>query len=160
MSPYMAAISLISPTDSRFAAAGVTSGAATSPTIAKTASIRPVSRRRFMTQHHTRLGTLEGASTSIIRQTAIRTRKSAESAMVEVRAPYPKLSAPRKCIKDCRLFAPNRMTSYRWGVPPSIPGDPAGMPGTANPVAVGRCSRKSSHGGSGRLAVYKFPPRI
>ena len=38
MSPDMADISLISPTGSRFAAAGVTSGAVTSPTITRTAS--------------------------------------------------------------------------------------------------------------------------
>src|SRR6266851_4247890 len=80
MSPAIAAISLISPTDSHFAAAGVTSGAATSPTITKTARRRPVSRRRFMTQHHTRLGTLKGALISHVRQTAIRARKNVESA--------------------------------------------------------------------------------
>src|SRR5882762_316855 len=68
MSPDMADISLISPTGSGFAAAGVTSGAATSPTITKTASRRPMSRRRFMVHHHTRRGTWEGGSTSHIRQ--------------------------------------------------------------------------------------------
>jgi len=44
MSPDIAAIPLISPTGRRFAAAGVTSGAATKPTITKTASKRPMSR--------------------------------------------------------------------------------------------------------------------
>src|SRR6266850_1131884 len=62
MSPDIADISLISPTGSGFAAAGVTSGAATSPTITKTASRRPMSRRRFMTHHHTGQGTWEGRS--------------------------------------------------------------------------------------------------
>ena len=49
MSPDMLDISLISATGSRFAAAGVTSGAATSPTMTKTASRRAISRRRFIT---------------------------------------------------------------------------------------------------------------
>src|SRR5258708_39530682 len=60
MSPDIAAISLISPTGRRFAAAGVTRGAATKPTITKTASKRPMRRRRFMTYHHTEWGTWEG----------------------------------------------------------------------------------------------------
>src|SRR6266487_4170591 len=70
MSSLMAAISLISPTDSRFAAADVISGATTNPTITKTASRRPMSRRRFITQHHTRRETLEGAFISLVRQPA------------------------------------------------------------------------------------------
>jgi hypothetical protein len=53
MSSDIAAILLISPTGIRFATTGDTSGATTSPTITKTASKRPMSRRRFMTYHHT-----------------------------------------------------------------------------------------------------------
>ena len=48
MSPDIAAISLISPKASRLAADDVTSGAATSPAITKTASRRAMSRRRFI----------------------------------------------------------------------------------------------------------------
>jgi hypothetical protein len=62
MSPDIADISLVSATGSRFAAAGVTSGATTNPTITKTASRRPMSRRRFMSYHHTGWGTWEGCS--------------------------------------------------------------------------------------------------
>src|SRR5258706_16379691 len=76
MSPDMADISLISPTGSGFAAAGVTSGAATSPTITRTASRRPMSRRRFMTYHHTGQGTWEGRSTSHVRQPTSKTEKA------------------------------------------------------------------------------------
>jgi hypothetical protein len=66
MSPDIAAMSLISLTDSRFAAAGDTSGAATSPAITKTASKRPMSRRKFMSQHHTAGATWEGRSFHIV----------------------------------------------------------------------------------------------
>jgi hypothetical protein len=66
MSPDIAAMSLISLTDSRFAAAGDTSGATTSPAITKTASKRPMSRRRFMSQHHTAGATWEGRSFHIV----------------------------------------------------------------------------------------------
>jgi hypothetical protein len=66
MSPDMAAISLISPTSARFATAGVTSGAATSPTITKTASRQPMSRRRFMTDYHTGRGAWKGRSVHIV----------------------------------------------------------------------------------------------
>ena len=59
MSPDIAVISVISAAAGRFAAAGVTSGAATSPTITKTASKRPMSRRRSMAHHHTGLGAWE-----------------------------------------------------------------------------------------------------
>ncbi len=48
ISPDMADISVISATEIRFAAAGVTSGAATSPAITSIASKRPMSRRAFM----------------------------------------------------------------------------------------------------------------
>lgn len=58
----IAAISVISATARRFAAAGVTSGAATSPTITKTATRRPMSRRRFITRYPTGPGTWEGPS--------------------------------------------------------------------------------------------------
>src|SRR5258708_26795426 len=75
MSPDMADISLISLKGSSFAAAGATSGAAASPTITKTASRRPMSRRRFMTHHHTGLEAWQAWSTSHACQDASKTEK-------------------------------------------------------------------------------------
>lgn len=63
MSPDIAVISAAA---GGFAAAGVTSGAATSPTITKTASKRPMSRRRFMAYHHTGLGAWEAPLLHIV----------------------------------------------------------------------------------------------
>ncbi len=65
MASEIAAISVISAAI-RVAAAGVTSGAATSPTITKTVSKRPMSRRRFMAHHHTWLGAWEAPSFHIV----------------------------------------------------------------------------------------------
>jgi hypothetical protein len=67
MSPDMADMSLISAAASRFAAAGVTSGAATSPTMTNIASKRPMSRRTFMTYHHIGRGILKAGTTSHVR---------------------------------------------------------------------------------------------
>lgn len=66
MSLDIAGISVISTTAKRFAAAGVTSGAKTSPTITKTASKRPMSRRTSMAHHHMRLGTWEASLHHIV----------------------------------------------------------------------------------------------
>ena len=57
ISPDMTDIFIAEP-----AAAGVASGAATSPAITITASKRPMSRHKFITYHHTRRGTWEGRS--------------------------------------------------------------------------------------------------
>src|SRR5260370_17719097 len=79
VSPDIADISLISPTGSGFAGAGVTNGAATSPAITKTASRRPMSRRRFIDYHPTGRGTWEGRSASHIRQPTTKMAKDAET---------------------------------------------------------------------------------
>src|SRR5579883_520152 len=62
MSPDIAVISVISAAAKSFAAAGVTSGAKTSPTTSETASKRPKSRRISIAHHHMRSGTWEGLS--------------------------------------------------------------------------------------------------
>jgi hypothetical protein len=49
------------------------------------------------------------------------------------------------------------MTSYRWGVPPSIPGEPTGMPGTAKPMAVGRFSRSRRTAVAGTCPSSTYP---
>ena len=114
MSPDMADISLISPTGSGLAAAGVTSGAATSPTITKTASRRPMSRRRFMAHHHTGGGTWEGSSTSHIRQPTAEDGKRCRNLiwLTVIRRRQLTSSAPIARMKVCRPPAPKRTTSY------------------------------------------------
>src|SRR6266478_3085103 len=79
MSAGIVDISLISPTGGRLAAAGVTSGAATSPTITKTASRRQMSRRKFMAYHHTGRGTWEGRSFHMFARQLIACGKSPEN---------------------------------------------------------------------------------
>ncbi|MBX9821258.1 hypothetical protein [Afipia birgiae] len=62
MSADIADISLISAADNSFAAAGVTSGEATSPAIAKIASKRLMNREQFIAQHPIGSWTWEGRS--------------------------------------------------------------------------------------------------
>ncbi|MCR6732579.1 MAG: hypothetical protein NVV83_00025 [Afipia sp.] len=62
MSADIADISLITAADSGFAATGVTSGEATSPAIAKTASKRLMNRQKFIAQHPIGSWTWEGRS--------------------------------------------------------------------------------------------------
>jgi hypothetical protein len=158
ISPGMADISFISPTGSDFAAAGATSGAATSPTITKTARRRPMSRRRFMSHHHTGPGTCEGPPLHMFARLLIACAKALKTLLVSLApAPHPTFSTPTKCIKGCRLVFPKRTTSYRWGIPPSIPGDPAGIPGTANPMAVGRFSRSRRTAAAGTCPSSTYP---
>ena len=54
------------------------------------------------------------------------------------------LRSPTKLMYVRRPLGPNRTTSYFSGVPPSMPGEPIGMPGTASPVAArsSACARR------------------
>jgi len=49
---------------------------------------------------------------------------------------------PRKRMYVRRPLGPNKTTSYRSGLPPSMPGEPIGMPGTTSPVTFGFSARK------------------
>src|SRR5262249_62377899 len=58
-----------------------------------------------------------------------------------------------------RLFGVNSTTSYFSGLPPSIPGEPIGIPGTARPVAFGFSARKRLSATAGACASLVYPAR-
>jgi hypothetical protein len=53
---------------------------------------------------------------------------------------------------------PNITTSYGWGLPPSMPGEPIGMPGTARPVALGFSDKKRRRALAGTWPSITYPP--
>lgn len=71
---------------------------------------------------------------------------------------HPTTSVPTKCMKGFRSPAVKTITSYFRGAPPSMPGDPAGMPGTAKPTAAGRCSsnRRKADAGTWPSITYSW----
>jgi hypothetical protein len=88
----------------------------------RTASRRPMSRRRFMVHDHTGRRTWEGASFHMFARWLIVRAKAPKIQMVSsALAPHPTFSAPTKCIKGCRPVFPKRTTSYRSGVPLPFP---------------------------------------
>ncbi len=60
-------------------------------------------------------------------------------------------------MNDRRPVAPKRTTSYFRGIPPSIPGDPPGMPGTASPTAAGRFSNNCRKAKAGTWPSIMYP---
>jgi hypothetical protein len=57
-----------------------------------------------------------------------------------------------------RPFGPNRTTSHFSGPPPSIPGEPIGMPETAGPVAFGFSKEPLERHRRHLLLVLVSPP--
>src|SRR5512138_232966 len=52
----------------------------------------------------------------------------------------------------------NETTSYFWGVPPSMPGEPVTIPGTASPTtSAGRCATSLSTRSDGTCPSITYP---
>jgi hypothetical protein len=69
----------------------------------------------------------------------------------------PTASSPMNRMYDRRPAEPNKTTSYSAGLPPSIPGEPIGMPATASPVAWGFSPRKRWSATAGTCPSMTYP---